>query len=175
MGWTKLLPFFCAATETARDVAKDLSKEPLGSLAPHALESLMLPPEKWPEETLVSTCTNYIRLMEVYVDDFCTIVQTSYVGTLRYVSRALLHAIHSVSPPVISGHSGSDPVSHNKLLEEEGEWDVHKEILGWVFDGARWCIKLPTKNLDAIIIKIKTIMRKLVIFFKRFEKLVGKL
>ncbi len=34
MGWTYSLPFFCAASETARDVAACYMMEPLGSLPP---------------------------------------------------------------------------------------------------------------------------------------------
>ena len=44
MGWMESPPLFCAATETARDVAEELIKEPRSSLPPHPLESLMLPP-----------------------------------------------------------------------------------------------------------------------------------
>ena len=115
MGWAESPPFFCAATETARDLAEVMVTEELGSLAPHPLEHLMLPPAKWPEATLASTCDKYLRVMEVYVDDFCTLVQTSDVNILRQVSRSLLHSIHSVfPPPAISGHSGGDPISHKK-------------------------------------------------------------
>ena len=52
---------------------------------------------------------------------------------------------------------------------------MRKEILGWVLDGARWCIELPTKKLDAIITEIKTIMHKPAVTFKQFKKVVGKL
>ena len=136
----------------------------------------MLPPSSWPEENLHITCAKYLQVMEVYVDDFCTMVQTSCTATLRHVSRALLHAIHSVFPPeVVSGHCGGDPISKKKLLEGEGEWDTRKEILGWVFDGARRCIELPTHKIEAIILELKLILRMPAIPYKRFEKIVGKL
>ena len=70
MGWTEYLRFFCAATETARDVAEDFTRDPIGSLALHPLEKLMLPLVKWPESTLASTCSTYMRVMEMYVDFF---------------------------------------------------------------------------------------------------------
>jgi hypothetical protein len=35
MGWVESAPYFCAATETARDIALDYSNTPIGSLAPH--------------------------------------------------------------------------------------------------------------------------------------------
>ena len=176
MGWTESPPFFCSATETARDVADELIKEPLGSLAPHPLEHHMLPPAMWPEHKLGATCARFLKVLEVYVDDFCSMVQTSDVAHLRHVPRSLLHAIHSVFPPPdVTGHKGGDPVSLKKLLEGEGTWDVRKEILGWVFDGARRCIELPPKKLDDIVGEIKAILRLPTIPFKRFEKIVGKL
>jgi len=128
-------------------VAEELSKEPRGSLPPHPLESLILPPSVWPEENIASTCIYFVKMLEVYEDDFCTMVQTTAVNKLRHISRALLHGIHSVFlPPSISGHDGGDPMLHKKLLEGEGTWDVRKEILRWVFDGARRCIEFPGKS-----------------------------
>ena len=71
--------------------------------------------------------------MEVYVDNFCTMVQTQDVNKLRHVSRALLHAIYSVfPPPAVTRHEGGDPILNKKLLEGEGTWDVRKEILRWI-------------------------------------------
>jgi len=99
MGWTESPSFFCSVTETARDMAEVLTHEPLGSLPPRPLETHMLPPALWPESNLHSACTNFLHMLEVYVDDFCLIIQTADVAHLRHVSRALLHAIHSVSPP----------------------------------------------------------------------------
>ena len=85
--------------------------------------------------------------MEVYVDDFCTMVQTLDVTQLQHISRAILTTIHDVFlPPSVTGHSGGDPISNKKLLEGEGQWDVRKEILGWGFDGARRYIEFPTTN-----------------------------
>ena len=115
MGWVKSLPFFCAATETSRDIAEYLASRKEGSLASHPLEYLMIPPTVWSGDRLADTCHRYLKVMEIYVDDFCTMVQTSNIATLRYISRALLHAIHDVlPPPAVSRHSGGDPVSNKK-------------------------------------------------------------
>ncbi len=35
MGWVESPPYFCAATETSRDVAMDYTKTPINSLPPH--------------------------------------------------------------------------------------------------------------------------------------------
>jgi len=169
-------PFFCSVTETARDIAEDFPATPIGSLPEHPLEDMMLPPSKWPEEGLDDTCKKYLHLMEVYVDDFCTIVQTSDVKQLRHLSRSLLHAIHKVFPlPSVSGLAAGDPIYEKKLLAREGLWGVRKEILGWVFDGARRVIEIPSKNIDDIIAEVKDILRHRTIPFKRFQKVVGRL
>ncbi len=49
-------------------------------------------------------------------------------------------------PTNIMGHTGEDPILQNKLLEDEGLWEVRKEILGWIMGGATRCIKLAGKN-----------------------------
>ena len=122
MGWLELPPFFCAATgETDRDLAEDSAKQPRGSLAPHLLEDLMLSLDKWPEEKLAAIFNKYLHVMEVYVDNFCTMVQTEDPHHLRHLSRSLLHAIHVVfPPPEVSGLDGGDPIS-NKKMEGEGK------------------------------------------------------
>jgi hypothetical protein len=76
--------------------------------------------------------------MEVYIDDFVQLAQTTDPDQLRHLSRAVLHGIHSVFPPTaVTGHDGEDPVSQKKLEQGDDLWAVRKEILGWVFDGAK--------------------------------------
>lgn len=63
-----------------------------------------------------------------------------------------------------------------KLLEADGLWELRKEILGWVFDGATRCIELAAKKQATITAEIKTILRiSHGVPFKRVQKLVGKL
>ena len=38
-------------------------------------------------------------MLEVYVDDFCAMAQSTNAAELRHVSRALLHSVHDVFPP----------------------------------------------------------------------------
>jgi hypothetical protein len=40
MGWVESPPYFCAATETARDIASDYSNKPIGSLTPHKFSTM---------------------------------------------------------------------------------------------------------------------------------------
>ena len=150
MGWTLSPPFFCAAAETARDVAQIYVAEVVGSLPKHPLEDLTMPETFTLPDAAVLTgaqSETFVQLLESFVDDFMHLVQSTDPEVLRYCSRALLHGIHSVfPPPTITGHSGSNPVSVKKLEKGEGIWEVRKEILGWMIDGATYCIELTEKN-----------------------------
>jgi hypothetical protein len=112
----------------------------------------------------------------VYIDDFIQLAQTTDRNQLTHLSRAMLHAIHSVFPPPgITGHSGEDPISIKKLTQGDGLWDVRKEILGWIFDGARRCIELPAAKIEQITAEIHRTTRRTAIPRKQFEKLRGRL
>jgi hypothetical protein len=87
-----------------------------------------------------------------------------------------LQGIHSIfPPPAVTGHAGEDPVSLKKLTQGDGLWAVRKELLGWVFDGARRCIELPIDKVEKITAEIHQVTRKASIPRKRFEQLRGKL
>jgi hypothetical protein len=115
MGWCDSPSFFCAASETARDVADQLANKPIGTLNQHPLKHMLMPPQDWPDDTIEDTCKSFLRLMEVYVDDFIQLAQTENPAQLEHLSRAILHGIHSVFPPPdVTGHDGEDPVSLKK-------------------------------------------------------------
>ena len=96
---------------------------------------------------------------------------------MRHCTRALMNGIHSVfPPPTISGHVGEDPISKKKLRDGEGLWEVKKEILGWMMDGASRCIELAEKKRLVLLAELKCVLRmKRGVPFKRFQKVVGKL
>ena len=116
-------------------------------------------------------------MLEVYVDNFIQLAQTNNDEVLQRCSQALLHGVHSVFPPPdITGYVGEEPVLTKKLLEGEGLWEVQKEILGWVFNGATRCIKLVEKKQAAILKEVTAVLQiKKGVSFKRIEKLIGKL
>ena len=183
MGWTDSPPYFCAASETARDVAETLFNDPKSSLPPHPLEHYMLPPEKWgtPHDdcddwTLEKRAMEFVHLFEVYMDDFIGLAQTEDAEQLRGMSRDLLTAIHSVFPPPnVTGHDGPDPISEKKLFEGDGIWDTRKEILGWIFDGVRRCIELPEAKVEALLTELHQARRRGAMPEKEFEKFRGRL
>jgi hypothetical protein len=62
-----------------------------------------------------------------------------------------------------------------KLLQGDGLWDMSKEILGWLFDGATRCIELPANKQEHMQLELKSILRLTSIPHNRLEKIVGKL
>ena len=189
MGWVSSPPFFCSATETARDCAEALRETGAPQLPPHPMEADMMDPVQphlltslpnfasMPEDMQKGHLLRFLHLFEVYVDDFIGLVQSTDVNVLRHHSRSLLHAIHQLfPPPAQTGHTGEDPVSQKKLkLDQEGVWDTRKEILGWIFDGLQRTMELPPKKIDKIRTTINDILRANYCDTKSFSSLVGKL
>ena len=182
MGWTDSPAFFCAASETARDVADASTQQPIGSLPPHPLEHLLLPPDKWEQADAMSpdgtaSCIDdFVHLLECYVDDFITLAQTTDTTVLLHLSRALLEAIHAVFPPGrVTGNVDDEPISLKKLHQGDGLWETRKELLGWIFDGVRRCIQLPEQKVTSLLKELHQAVRSKAMPYKAFEKLRGRL
>jgi hypothetical protein len=159
MGWTDSPAFFCAASQTARDVAEMLINQPRGLLPEHALEPFMLPsegPSEYagkPQDGMdedTSHVNNFCRLLETFVDDFINVAQTTNEKQLRHLSRGLLHAIQEIfPPPSITGHAGEDPISVKKLIADSWRWSMGstKGDTGVV---GRWSTKMhPTAGIQS--------------------------
>jgi hypothetical protein len=144
MGWNESPAYFCAATETTRDVAQswiDGNKE----LPKHGMEPLTNPTT--PPRVQTSPGNEY-QILSVYVDDFILANVQNRKGTLLTKSiRAMLHAIHNMFPaPTAEDPKGTkDPISEKKLLKGDACWDTTKEILGYELNGRDRTVKLPTK------------------------------
>lgn len=187
MGWKLSPPYFCAASESARDVAETLLTQSVGSLQAHKDEKWMLGSLRltelhdWtakdlpPDETETAK-DKLLRLLEVYVDDFIGLIQSDDPKELQHFARALLHGIHSVFPtPERSGHTGADPVSLKKLMAGDGLWETRKEILGWILDGVERTIELPPDKVEKIVGILNDARRQQRLPRKAFESLRGKL
>ena len=180
MGWKSSPPFFCAATETGRDIAEWLRQQP--ELPPHPMEGhmmdhidLQLPDlDSHPDPNKLRE--QLFHLFECFVDDYIGLVQTTDPAQLRHHSRALLHAIHQIFPPPdATGDTGEDPISYKKLVTEgEGIWATRKEILGWIFDGFHRTMQLPPKKVTKIRDTIQSILRAGHCEVKTFESFIGK-
>ena len=176
MGWCESPPFFCAASETARDVIETLLQEI--ALPPHPFERHMMGNEDahHPRHRLTAAIT-YANLVEVFVDDFIAATNATGDAThLLHFSRAMLHGVHSIFPPPdITGHTGQDPVSQKKLAQGEGTWNTTKEILGWLVDGAKFTIQLMPEKCKKISKQIKRICSFNRCPLRKFQEIAGKL
>ena len=170
MGWCESPPFFCAATETARDVIDALLAET--SLPAHSMEHKLLDQATF----RLHAATSFSTLLEVFVDDFVAVTNNASREYLTHFSRAMLKGIHAIfPPPAITGHCGEDPISQKKLNEGEGTWDSHKEILGWLIDGANFTLQLPPQKCENIVHLIKKMCKRTTSSRQRFQELAGKL
>jgi hypothetical protein len=75
MGWVESPPYFCAATETAKDIASDYNDTLIGSLPPHKFVTHVT--EDKDCDMLPASLEDNNRCqygLEVYVDDVMSIV-----------------------------------------------------------------------------------------------------
>jgi hypothetical protein len=172
MGWCESPPFFCAGSETVRDVIETLLQDK--DLPPHKFEADMLISAT--TKMLPKPTTHGVTLVEVFVDDFIGATNIGNLKHLLHTSRAMLHGFHSIFPPPdITNHNGEDPISQKKMAQGEGDWSTQKEILGWAFDGEKFTIKLPDKKCNEIIRMIKKMIKRKNSSLKKYQKLAGKL
>jgi hypothetical protein len=178
MGWVESPPYFCAASETARDVAAKYAESRLGSLDDHKFVKYARGSKAFEELPEKADSGTLRYCLEVYVDDFVPLAIAASKEQLEHVARALLHGIHDVFPP--DNDDENDPTSLKKLLKKEGQWDLLKEILGFDFDGDAKTMQLDEKKREfllAVLTKwIRTAQNKSGgIEFKEFETVIAKL
>jgi hypothetical protein len=136
MGWVKSPPFFCAASEMARDVVQDYCKTKIGTLPPHKFTNYVIGNQAYedlPERDKLVRIFRY--LLEVYVDNFVSLVIPTSREQLRHVSTGTMTGIHDVFPADDIDSHANDPISEKKLKQLDGEYSTKKTILGFDFDG----------------------------------------
>jgi hypothetical protein len=174
MGWNESPAYFCAATETTRDISQAWIDQKT-ELPPHLMEPFTVPASNARCQT--SKGPEW-QMPAVYVDDFLVAAVENKAGTLlNQTARATLHAIHSVFPPPTAADppGTKDPISEKKLGKGDARWATVKEILGYELDGIHRTIKLPDQKADALLKELKKVLRKQHIPLKHFRSLAGHL
>jgi hypothetical protein len=174
MGWNESPAYFCATTETARDVAQAWIRSGR-KLPEHFMEAFTTPTD--PARRQTSEGPDH-QMSAVYVDDFLLAAVENSPGTLlQKTARATLHAIHSVFPsPRDTGTlDAKDPISEKKLAKGDARWAVQKEILGYLLDGVNRTVQLPHDRAEALLTEVRSILRKQRIPLKRFRSIAGRL
>ena len=118
-------------------------------------------------------------LVGVYVGDYILgVVENDDRSLIRRVSRATLHAIHSIPPPSeVSGHiGGKDLIPQKRLEKEDARFDIEKEILGFLINGADRTVRLSgPKAKKSIADDITKLLRMSHVPLKRFRIVLGRL
>ncbi len=134
MGWVESPPYFCAATETARDVASGFCNTPFGSLPHHKFTEHVAGDKAFDELPAASTsATAFLYALEVHVDDFMNIVIPNSWEQMEHVATVVMTGIYEVFLADVV--DSSNPISETKLLKGEGQYSIFKILLGFDFDG----------------------------------------
>jgi hypothetical protein len=123
MGWSESQPFFCAATEIARDIIDDKMGNNV-ILPEQPMENIMMAVDwttvdKLPNQPAAAERNQrkFLSLIEVYIDNFIGVIQSTNKAHLLQFSRRILDGIKKVfPPPILSGSKMANPVSEKKLF-----------------------------------------------------------
>jgi hypothetical protein len=178
MGWIESPSYFCAASETARDVAATYAEMPLGSLKDHKFLHYTTTQRAYQDLPPTGTPTSVLRYFsEVFVDDFINGAIADNKSHLDHLSNATMHGVHDVFPA--DDIDENDPISEKKLKKNDGSWDTEKDLLGLTFNGVHKTVWLPEEKRDALISTLSTWIqqssRKIGIQFPEFEATLSKL
>ena len=176
MGWIESPPYFCTASETARDVAEQYLQLPVGTLPDH---KFITKTEQHPElHDLPQNETGPLKFMlEVYMDDYIGLAIPTSISQLRHYANAVMYGIHDVFPP--DDDDDNDPISNKKLMKMDGSWATIKDILGLTFDGANKTIWLESDKRDILLTVLTGWLRagrdkNCGIPFSEFQSIVAK-
>ncbi len=119
MGWVESPLYFCAATETAWDVAKEFIKMPVTSLHNNKFVKYTIGNKEYKALPATAMKTRgFLYMVEVYVNDFMSLVIAVLQEQLGHVATAVMMGIHDVFPP--NDNNSNDPISERKPIKDEG-------------------------------------------------------
>ena len=148
-------PYFCAATETARDIATTYIETGIETRPNHKFEHYTRGAEAVDTLPAEADSNNVFRYaLEVNVDDFISIVIPASQEQLRHVANAIMEGIHNIFPP--DDDDTNDPLSEKKLLKRDGQYDVLKTLLGFEFDGVGKKIWLEAAKQEKLLTTLHT-------------------
>ncbi len=178
MGWVESPPYFCAATETARDTASDYIETKIGTRPRHKFEHYVTGSAEYAVLPAATDAASLRYLLEVYVNDFISLVIPTSQEQLQHVTNTIFEGIHDVFPP--DDDDNNDPISRKKLLKDKGRYSVLKTLLGFEFDGNAKTMWLKVAKREKLLATLQSWIRNASrgaggIPFKQFETIVAKL
>jgi hypothetical protein len=155
MGWVESPPYFCTATETARDISTDYIETEINSLPLHKFEHYVVRASEF--ATLPMTARDkqgcFLYMVEVYVDDFMSLVIPVSQEQFRHVGNAVMHGIHDVFPP--DAIDSNNPILEKKLGKGKGTYETRKTLLGFDFDGNEKTMWLELAKREKLLTVLK--------------------
>ena len=132
-----------------------------------------LPSEEVPSNRPLQHPLNYA---DVYVDDFCNLVQGDETRR-KVVLRILLHTIDEVLRPLdpSKAHIHNEPASVKKLKKGDGTWATIKIILGWLIDTIAQTIQLPKHRSDRLVAMLESLDGRKRVCTSDWHKILGEL
>jgi hypothetical protein len=178
MGWVESPPNFCAASETARDVASQYTEMAIGSLPDHKFTKYVMNNEHVQALPATVDDNEFRYLEEVYVDDFLALAIALSQEQVLHVAQALLMGIHDVFPA--DEDDENDPISLKKLKKLEGEFALEKEMLGFDFNGIAKTMILNVNKRELLLATLHKWIRsakrsRMGVPFAEFESVTSKL
>ena len=129
MGWVESPPYFCVATETASDIATEYTDMPVGEIPTHKFSKYTVGGESYSDLQEDHDENSFRTMVEVYVDDFMSLVIPITKAQLQLFSDAIMTGIHDVFPADDSTDD-DDPILEKKLKKLEGQYLTVKTLLG---------------------------------------------
>ena len=178
MGWIESPPYFCVASETAGDVAAQYIEATVGELPVHKLEHYTVTAQENMASREEHKGGGFKYVLEVYVDDFMSLVIPTSADHLRHVANAVMKGIHDVFPE--DSDDEKDPISVKKLRQGDGRYSTKKCILGFDFDGEAKTLWLEEEKRALLLTILHGWIRgarraQAGIQFKEFESVTAKL
>jgi hypothetical protein len=150
MGWVESPPYFCAATETSRNITVQYCETKLGTLKKHKFDALVAGHATMAElPEMYETQQHMQYLIEVYVDNFMALVIPTSKEEVTHVGQAVMHGIHDVFPE--HKNDTTNPIAKNKLFKGEGQMSTIKMLLGFDFNGEDKTMWLETAKRDQLL------------------------
>ena len=143
MGWVNSPKLLCAASETVTDNANIYDMDPDSTF-------VVYPPTAGAYKTAngATTSTDRLQYVDVYMDDLIGSVQEDPVQKQR-ASKLAIRTLKDILPSLTGELKESS--SLKKALVRDGEWEIIKEILGWVIDTHWGTLALSSKRRLGLI------------------------
>ena len=126
---------------------------PVGSLPTHKFAKYIIGGESYAALWQDRNDKPFRTMLEVYVDDFMSLVIPVSKLQLQHTADAMMTGIQNIFP-VNDVDDGDDSISEKKLKQLEGQYSTEKTLLGFDFDGIHktmWLEAAKCKKLLTIL------------------------